>query len=137
MRRKQTFDLNKVEPSESSKEYQNLDDLDVDQEYNFKDIKTIRKFKYAMKTKAGQSLCTNALKIALIDQEEKMASVLLIEYKINLERDMVTRALVTEKFDFLHNMWLFNKNYIKKINNKKEYLSFLLLIQTYYKRLRG
>lgn len=124
IRRKQTVDMNKVEPSVSSEEYQNLDDMEVDQEYDFKDVKTIRKFKHAMKTRAGQSLCTNALKIALIDQEEKMASVLLVEYNIKLERDMITRALVTEKFDFLHNMWLFKKNYIEGVNNKKEYLSF-------------
>jgi len=49
---------------------------------------------------------------------------LLVEYKVKLEKDMITRALVTEKFEFLHNMWLFKKNYIELSNNKKEHLTF-------------
>jgi hypothetical protein len=124
IRRKQTVDTKKAQVSESSEEYVNLDEFEVDQEYDFSDHNTVKKFKHAMKTKAGQSLCTNALKIALIDQEEKVASVLLVEYAIKLERDMITRALVTEKFDFLRNMWVFQKNYVENGNNKKEYFSF-------------
>ena len=84
----------------------------------------LNKFKYAIKTKAGITLCTNALKISLINKEEKIASVLLVEYKVKTEEDMITRALATQKFEFLRNMWLFKKNYIEYSEEKKKYFSF-------------
>lgn len=70
------------------------------------------------------TLCTNALKIALINKEEKIASVLLVEYRVKTEEDMITRALATQKFEFLRCMWLFKMNYIELADNKRRFFSF-------------
>lgn len=104
--------LNKLLKEQTDEEDIDLLELYNSKEFDFTDLKIVRKFKHAMKTKAGESLCTNALKIALINQEEKVASVLLVEYKIKLEEDMITRAIFTQKFEFLRYMWLFGKNFI-------------------------
>lgn len=77
--------------------------------YDFSDLRTIRKFKHIIKTKAGEILCTNVLKIALIDLEEKVASVLLSEYKVKMEEEIIIRAIVIQKFEFLYWMWKFHK----------------------------
>lgn len=128
IRRKQTVDMKKANLSESSEENINLEEFAINKDYNFEDITTLRKFKHAMKTKAGVNLCTNAIKVALIDLEDKIASVLLVEYQVKLEREMITRALITDKFDFLHNMWKFQKNYVEE-NGKKVYITFDVLFK--------
>lgn len=62
-------------------------------------------------TKAGVALNTNVLKIALNQQDEKVAAVLVAEYVVKIEEEMILRALKTNKFYFLYCLWAFNKNY--------------------------
>jgi hypothetical protein len=101
-----------------------LERLYNSQIYDFGDLKNVQLFKAAIKTKAGQGLCTNALKIALIHQEEKVASVLLVEYKVRLEEDMLKRAIVTQKFYFIYCMWAFRKNYTESEEGLHHTFSF-------------
>jgi hypothetical protein len=123
-KRKQTVDVKIVLRANSGEEDVDLEELVNSRDYKFKNLAMVRKFKHAMRTRAGESLCTNAIKIALITKEEKIASVLLVEYKINVEEDMITRSIFTQKFEFLRYMWLFEKNFIFLRNKVKKIFDY-------------
>jgi len=57
--------------------------------------------------------CTNVLRVALNFKEEMIASVLIAEYKISLDEQMVIRALKTDQMNFLYCCYAFNKNYTR------------------------
>jgi hypothetical protein len=123
-KRKQTVDVKIVLRANSGEEDVDLEELLNSRDYDFTNLAMVRKFKHAMRTRAGESLCTNAIKIALITKEEKIASVLLVEYKINVEEDMITRSIFTQKFEFLRYMWLFEKNFIFLRNKVKKIFDY-------------
>ena len=59
----------------------------------------------------GLAFNTNILKIALNFKEEKIASVLIAEYKVDMQEEMIIRAIKTTQMFFLRCVWSFNKNY--------------------------
>lgn len=125
IKRKSTVDLKRMNlHDENMDEAYDLSDLTNQAKHNFLQITNLLKFKHALKTKAGEALCTNALKIALLDQEEKIACVLLIEYRIKMEEGMITRAIATQKFQFLYYMWRFKQNCVKKHDGTKEVFDY-------------
>jgi len=67
-----------------------------------------------MKRRVGMPFLTNVLRVALNFKEEMIASVLIAEYKISLDEQMVIRALKTNQMNFLYCCYAFNKNFTRQ-----------------------
>ena len=70
--------------------------------------------KTVLLSRAGMEFWTSVLKISLIKTEEQISSVLIAEYHVQLEEEMIKRALTTQMFEFIKNIWKFKKNYYIK-----------------------
>lgn len=64
-----------------------------------------------VRTKVGSPFCTNVCRIALNFKEMTIASVLIHKYPIQLDKQMLVRAIKTNQLHFLYCVWAFNKNY--------------------------
>ena len=64
-----------------------------------------------MKSEASRGFNSNILKIALNMKETMIASVLVQHYKMNMERDMLVRAIKTGQMTFLYCVFAFNQNF--------------------------
>ena len=62
---------------------------------------------------------SNILKIALQKNEETVACIITAYYEIELEEDMVVRAITSNNYHWLLFVWAFDKNYIG-LRNQKE-----------------
>ena len=80
---------------------------DILTEEELKDVDTLLR----MDTVNGRNFNTNILRIALNMKEQQVASILLSQYCTNLDEDIISHALKHTKLDFIHNMFMFNKNY--------------------------
>lgn len=56
IKRKQTVDVKKILKAEANEDEIDLSDMRDQGNFNFHDMHTVRKFKHAIKTVAGQSL---------------------------------------------------------------------------------
>lgn len=77
--------------------------------------------KTVIKSRAGIDFWTSILKISLIKTEEQIASVLISHYHIQLEEEMIKRALTTQMFEFIRNIWRFKKNFYIKDGVKTKF----------------
>ena len=64
-----------------------------------------------MSKRVGAPFCTNVLRVALNFKEEMVASSLVANYNVQLDKRMIVRALKTNQLNFLYCVWAFNKNY--------------------------
>lgn len=55
---------------------------------------------------------TNVLKMAIEKDEEKLACIITAYYEVELNEDMIIKALTSENFEWLFFVWAFDKNYI-------------------------
>lgn len=124
LQRKQTVDAKKLLKEIQDDENLNLGELAEQDSVNFQDAKSVRMFKYALMTRAGEFFCTKVLRIALFRQEEKIASVILVEYSTILAEDLIEHAVRSKLFNYLHYMWVFEKNWMWGPNKKKIYFDF-------------
>ena len=69
--------------------------------------------KYCFRAKF-ENVMTNVLKLALLQNEEKLSCIITAYYEVNLDEDMIIKALATDKYEWLKFVWAFNKNYIGK-----------------------
>jgi len=76
-----------------------------------KDLKEIKWLLNSKQTEVGIPFNTNILRIALNRKEEKIAQVLVAEYQIAIDEQMIIRAVKTRQMNFLYCIWAFNKNY--------------------------
>lgn len=86
--------------------------------YNFKDLNDLDNVKELLRQRdeeenfAGVAFNTNVLRIALNEREENIAKVLVTYYQVEIDKDMIIRAIKTRQIkDFLYCVWAFNKNY--------------------------
>lgn len=80
--------------------------------YSFKDKGDIEDIVYLLKkSKIGMAFNTNVLRIALNFDEEKIASVLVADFKVQMEEEMILRAIKTKQMYFIYCVFAFNKNY--------------------------
>ena len=70
--------------------------------------------KTVIKSRAGIVFCTSVLKVLLIKTEEQIASVLISHYHIQLDQDLLRRALSVQMFEFFRNTWRFKKNFLSQ-----------------------
>jgi hypothetical protein len=55
---------------------------------------------------------TNVLKIALQLEEEALACLITAYYEVNVEQEMIIKALSMDNFQWLKFLWAFEKNFI-------------------------
>jgi hypothetical protein len=64
-------------------------------------IEELRHIKDILQTPIGQGFNTNVLRIALNMQEEKIASILVADYAIKIDEELLIRGIKTGQIDFL------------------------------------
>lgn len=62
--------------------------------------------KYSFRTKF-ETMMTNIIKLALKNEEENIACIATAYYEINLDEDMLIKALAGEKYEWLKYVWAF------------------------------
>lgn len=60
---------------------------------------------------------TNILMIALQKSEEKIACIITAYYEIEIDINIIVKALLDNQYQWMMFVWNFNKNYIGKRNN--------------------
>ena len=61
----------------------------------------MKEIKELLKTQVGITFNTNVMRIALNMGEEKIASILIADYVVKIDEEMVNRAIKTAQLDFL------------------------------------
>ncbi len=78
---------------------------------SLKDITELTKVRVSFRFKF-QNLMTNVLKIALQLEEEALACLITAYYEVNVEQEMIIKALSMDNFQWLKFLWAFEKNFI-------------------------
>ena len=68
---------------------------------NFNTEQDLKEIKELLKTQVGITFNTNVMRIALNMGEEKIASILIADYVVKIDEEMVNRAIKTAQLDFL------------------------------------
>lgn len=68
---------------------------------NFNTEQDLKEIKELLKTQVGITFNTNVMRIALNLGEEKIASILIADYVVKIDEEMVNRAIKTAQLDFL------------------------------------
>lgn len=97
---------------DSQKQASNDKPPEEEVEMNFKDMDDLKEIKSLLQNSSvALGFNTNILRIALNYKEEKIASVLVAEYFVEVQEEMIIRAIKTTQMFFLRCVWSFNKNY--------------------------
>ncbi len=72
-----------------------------------------------MTRQAANTFNTNVLRIALNMQEEKIACLLVANYYCKIDEEMILRSIKTNQLEFIHNLFLYNRNYQELLTEKK------------------
>jgi hypothetical protein len=54
----------------------------------------------------------NCMKIALINQEELISCILISDYDVEIDEDILKRAITTQMFKLIRFIWTYEKNYV-------------------------
>ena len=81
------------------------------QETTLRDMTELTKVRVSFRFKF-QNLMTNVLKIALQLEEEMLACVITAFYEVNVEQEMIIKALSINNFEWLKFLWAFDKNFL-------------------------
>ena len=76
-----------------------------------------------MREKVGSPFATNVLRIALNFKEITIASMLVSKYDIQLDKQMLIRAIKSNQMQFIYCVYAFNKNYERITDNEDGQIS--------------
>ncbi len=89
----------------------------------FEEEDDMREIRFLLqKTQHSYTYNTNVMRIALNLQEEKIASILVANYHVLIDEEMILRAVKTAQLDYLYCIFAYNKNYqdiTKKVSAKE------------------
>ena len=75
------------------------------------DKETMIRIKYSFRTRF-ETMMSQILKVTLEKDEEKLSCIIISYYEINLDEDLLVKALSQDRYLCLMFIWAFNKNYI-------------------------
>ena len=111
--------LKTIQDLENEKEQEEQDEQEItNNKYKFGKYKgDIADFKKIVQGRVGSVFTTNVLRIALNQKEQIIAATLVRNYRIQLDRQMLIRAIRSNQIYFVYCVFAFNKNYERIITD--------------------
>lgn len=113
--------FNRTPVKSNEKSNQGLMDTEkkqVEVDLNLADDEDLKEIKWLLQTQElGVPFNTNILRIALNLKEEKIASVLVANFQVEIFEEMLIRAIKTSQMNFMYCVWAFNKNFEHKTDD--------------------